>query len=105
LERQHTTVETSRDCVTPVATEICNAPVAHRTTTGAEKTHSVTLAWALMAGASYQLSERTLLDLNYRYLSVGGVTSTTDASGGASKISVGDTTEHQLRAGLRFNIQ
>ena len=65
------------------------------------------MAFAAMAtvGATYKLSDITELDLNYRYLYVGGVDATVVVNGHSSTVETDGTSDHQLRAGLRFNIQ
>jgi opacity protein-like surface antigen len=72
------------------------------------------LAANVTAGFSYALSQSTLLDLNYRLMylqgyevstSVPGVWLSTPATGTVdSRLKVGDTWDHQLRAGLRVNL-
>ncbi len=72
-----------------------------------ETANTVTFAAAAMAGFSYAITPVTMLDVNYRYLYMGG----SDASlrvgdnNTRSTFSTGDIHEHQIRAGLRFNIQ
>ena len=58
-------------------------------------------AWAVTAGASIDMTDVLLLDLNYRYLAVGDV-STADQYGG--KIEVNDIASHEFRVGLRYMI-
>ena len=67
-----------------------------------ESEHS--LAAMATVGASYKLSDITELDLNYRYMYIGGVNTELDISDNVSKIEIDDTHDHQLRAGLRFNV-
>lgn len=101
FERTHSTTENVCDNSTaPFPT--CSA---YRSTTGTDKSHSASFAWAAMVGASYNLTSATLIDFNYRYLNTGSTGVTLAAAGGASKVTIGETGEHQLRAGLRFNIE
>ena len=73
-----------------------------------DKTHDVVFAASAMAGLSYRISDYALVDMNYRYLYAGS----TDVElgirgrgiGGTSKVSIGEVHEHQLRAGLRFDV-
>jgi opacity protein-like surface antigen len=60
------------------------------------------LAFAAMAtaGVSYSLTQNTAIDMNYRYLFING----TDVTAGNSKLHLGDIGEHQLRTGLRWDI-
>lgn len=68
-------------------------------------THNVGLAAAATAGIVYDLTSSTKLDVNYRYLyladSKAGLTFT---GGQKSSIEIGDQHQHQIRAGVRFDI-
>lgn len=106
LNRSHSTSESTCDLST---TPACQTQAARGTYTRSEKSHSYALAAAAMAGVSYAFSDSTVLDLNYRYLHIGGTsatTSITDLNGNVSnsRVTIGDAADHQLRAGLRFNI-
>lgn len=69
------------------------------------KSTTVTFAAAAMAGFTYDLGHSTLLDINYRYLHVGGSDIAVNFSDGRrSNMSFDAQNEHQIRAGLRFNI-
>lgn len=68
-------------------------------------TNTVTFAAAAMAGFSYAISPATMFDMNYRYLYMGGSDASIWVNGTRSTFATGDIHEHQLRAGLRFNIQ
>ncbi len=72
--------------------------------------HSATtteLSFAAMAtvGGTYKLSDITDLDLNYRYMYIDGVSSSLNVNGHTSKLEIDGTSDHQIRAGVRFNIQ
>lgn len=104
LSRNHTSNETTCD---PTAGCVTEALRSARTGRGSANTYS--LAAALTAGMSYSLSDITALDFNYRMLYIGGssVRMTVRDGGGTSFVSnasIDSTLEHQLRAGLRFNI-
>ncbi|MEJ8574095.1 outer membrane protein [Microbaculum marinum] len=58
-------------------------------------------AWSATAGASYDLTSNLLLDVNYRYLAMGDV-STVDQIGG--RIAIDDVNSHEFRVGLRYLI-
>lgn len=63
------------------------------------------LAASLMAGASYNLSERTHLDIGYRMLWQGGKVAVTGQSlNGVSVLNVGSRLDHEVRTGLRFDL-
>jgi opacity protein-like surface antigen len=68
------------------------------------RNHALSLAAALMLGSTFQITDITDLDLNYRYLWVDGITSDLVINGHSSQLSVDDVHDHQLRAGLRFNV-
>lgn len=70
-----------------------------------DSTYDVTFAAALMAGLTYSISPVTMLDLNYRYLYIGSSDIDLNINGVKSHFSTGDTHEHQVRLGLRWNIQ
>lgn len=70
-----------------------------------DSTYDVTLAAALMAGLTYSISPVTMLDLNYRYLYIGSSNISLNIGNANSNFSTGDTHEHQIRVGLRWNIQ
>jgi opacity protein-like surface antigen len=76
-----------------------------RQTRASGSTHNVTFAAALMAGVSYSITPVTMLDLNYRYLYISGSDIDLNINGVKSNFSTGDIHEHQVRVGLRWNIQ
>jgi opacity protein-like surface antigen len=70
-----------------------------------ETNYNVSFAAAAMAGFSYSLTPVTMLDFSYRFLYIGGSDVDVIVNTTPSRLSVGDTHEHQIRAGLRWNIQ
>lgn len=62
------------------------------------------LAWALMAGVEYPISDRLSVDLGYRYLNLGDAqtASVTDAQGVSSRMEYKDVMAHEVRVGLRY---
>ncbi len=68
------------------------------------RANKFTLAYAAMAGVSYDLSEMTAVDLGYRYLFISGSDVAIDINGDTSRVEIGDQHVHQFRAGLRFNV-
>jgi len=90
----------------------CNSPVTRANYNGTVKSVTTTLAASLMAGVSYNIAANTKLDLNYRYLYVGGYdvnmninrTQGVDTTSTSSTLKIGDQHEHQIRAGLRWDI-
>jgi len=46
----------------------------------------------------------TALDIGYRFLHLGGTSTTMNIGGDDSVIKIGDQNIHQLRAGLRINV-
>lgn len=75
-----------------------------RDTFASDKVHDLTLAFALTAGVSYDIGRSTYLDLNYRYVWIGGTDIELPVDGVTHTVSLGDLSQHQLRAGLRFMI-
>jgi opacity protein-like surface antigen len=78
---------------------------------GTSTRSGVGLAAALMAGATYSVSPRTHIDMNYRMIWMGGkvVTSAplapTDVySKALTTVEVGNRFDHEIRTGLRFDL-
>ena len=59
-------------------------------------------AWALMAGASYNIAPNLLLDVGYRYLNVGDAVSGLDSL--SNQLTVKDLIAHEARIGLRWSM-
>ena len=66
--------------------------------------NDVSLAWALMAGVGYQISDRAIIDVGYRYLDTGSITSQRSDTGGFVNPAVkfDDLTAHEVKVGLRY---
>lgn len=62
------------------------------------------LAWAAMAGVSYNVSQNLLIDIGYRYLDLGTYEVPHFAAGRFSTGDTFDLTSHQIRAGVRYMI-
>ena len=60
------------------------------------------LAWALMAGTSYEISPNMMIDAGYQFRSLGKAKSG-QISGTESRIEYDDLYAHELRVGLRYN--
>jgi opacity protein-like surface antigen len=99
LERSFSNVEQRCSIVAPL---VCTAPNETRVR---DSSYDVTFAAAVMAGLSYSITPVTMLDLNYRYLYIGSSDINLNINGVKSNFSTGDTHEHQVRLGLRWNIQ
>lgn len=67
--------------------------------------NDLSLAWSLMAGVGYQFSERMLLDLGYRYIDMGRISSQRSDSAGFVNPAVNfdDLTAHEIKVGLRYH--
>ena len=74
------------------------------TTTATNKGDTVSLAAAAMAGFSYDLSDITSIDVGYRFLYLAGTSNDMTVCCNESRVTIGDQSVHQLRAGLRFNV-
>jgi opacity protein-like surface antigen len=64
----------------------------------------VQFAAAAMAGLTYDISSFWALDVNYRFLYIGGPDADLTINNVATGVSMGSLNEHQIRAGLRFMI-
>jgi len=62
------------------------------------------LAWSLMAGVGWQVTDRVTLDLGYRYLDMGKAESGHIDTAGFwnPKVRLDDLTAHEIKFGLRF---
>jgi opacity protein-like surface antigen len=62
-------------------------------------------AWALMAGLAYDFTPQMTVDLGYRYLNLGEVSSDTVPLGaGDGDFTYDDLQAHEIRVGLRYTI-
>jgi opacity protein-like surface antigen len=57
-------------------------------------------AWAGMAGAAYPITQNMMVDVGYRYLNVGNLSSGSDAF---AATTFKDVAAHELRVGLRWS--
>jgi len=96
IERQNRTTES----VCTLGTGACT----QRAYGNSSKDQSVTLAVATMVGLTYDISKSTKVDLNYRYLYTGAVEGNLEVNGRNSSVRFGDQSEHQIRAGLRWDL-
>lgn len=71
---------------------------------GQSKSHQVAPAAAAMAGIAWDLSPGTVVDISYRFTWLGSVDMSTPLNGASSRITIGDTFDHEIRAGLRWNV-
>lgn len=103
-ERNHQTTEFICDVnVDP----LCLSRVARPGLSRIDNSHSVGLAAAAMAGIVYEISESTKLDFNYRYLYLADSKASLafgSTNGIRSELEIGDQHQHQIRAGIRFDI-
>jgi opacity protein-like surface antigen len=67
--------------------------------------NDVSLAWSLMAGVGYQISDRAILDVGYRYIDMGKISSQRSDSAGFVNPAVhfDDLTAHEVKVGLRYH--
>ena len=69
--------------------------------------NDLTLAWSLMTGFAYQVSDRAILDFGYRYIDLGrAATARHDvfAQGSHSRLAADDMTAHEIKIGLRYHL-
>jgi opacity protein-like surface antigen len=64
--------------------------------------HQFSLAWALMAGFTYDLTTHAKVDIGYRFINFGKVTGVSSASGGV--VTSPTSTAQEVRVGLRYVI-
>ena len=70
---------------------------------GTVRAHGQTnFAWAGMAGVAYALSQNVLVDVGYRYLSLGDATTSNDVFG---NMRLRKITAQEVRVGLRWNFE
>ena len=64
----------------------------------------LSFAWSLMAGVGYQISDRAIIDIGYRYLDMGSAeTGRVDSAGFVNpKVKIDDLSEHEIKIGLRY---
>jgi opacity protein-like surface antigen len=69
-----------------------------------EGDESLSFAWSLMAGIGYQISDRAVIDIGYRYLDMGSAeTGRVDSAGFVNPaVKIDDITEHEIKIGLRY---
>jgi opacity protein-like surface antigen len=101
IDRDHLTTEVLEDGGgTPIGTG--------NTYSGTGKAHQLAPAAAVMAGLAYSVSPGTVIDLSYRFTWIGSVDMSTRISNGTdtyqSRLTIGDSFDHQIRAGLRWNV-
>ncbi|MGL4395187.1 MAG: outer membrane protein, partial [Hyphomicrobium sp.] len=101
IGRTHTSTVSTCDMETFPA---CDTQHQVSSTTVTGSADKVTLAAAAMAGFSYDITDITTVDMGYRYLYIAGSDISMDVGGDLSTVSFGDQHVHQLRAGLRFNV-
>jgi opacity protein-like surface antigen len=67
--------------------------------------NDISLAWSLMAGIGYQISDRAIIDVGYRYLDMGKITSQRHDNAGFvnPRVTVDDLAAHEFKVGLRYH--
>jgi len=70
-----------------------------------EGNNDISFAWSLMAGAAYQVSDRAVLDVGYRYMDLGKAESgRADNAGFVNPaVKLDDITAHEIKIGLRYH--
>lgn len=68
--------------------------------------NDLAFAWSLMAGVGYQISDRAILDVGYRYIDMGSITSqrSDTAFNVNPAVKFDDLTAHEIKVGLRYHI-
>lgn len=101
LDRTHTTTVQSCDNEAMLG---CTGGTTDYTRTAQTEADTISLAAAAMVGFSYQISDITSIDVGYRYLYLGGTNFAMSIDGVESRVEIGDQQIHQVRAGLRFDV-
>ncbi len=67
--------------------------------------NDLAFAWALMAGVGYQISDKAILDVGYRYIDLGKIASQRSDSAGFVNpaVNIDDLTAHEIKVGLRYH--
>jgi opacity protein-like surface antigen len=70
-----------------------------------EGDRDVSFAWSLMAGVGYQISDRAILDVGYRYIDMGSAQSgRVDSAGFVNpRVVMDDIAAHEVKLGLRYH--
>ncbi len=103
LDRQHTTIESECNATTDPTCALQTVLPARSFSAAGDVTR-LTFAGALTTGFSYAITPVTSVDVNYRFLYIPGSNIDIIVNGNQSRLSFADITEHQLRAGLRWDI-
>lgn len=89
---------------TPFCTNSTDLPNEYETSAQYSKNRWDIVA-SLSAGLAYQVTDSIIWDTGYRYLwQNGGLSLTTDTVSGTSTVEVKDIGQHQLRTGIRLNL-
>jgi opacity protein-like surface antigen len=107
----HKTIETCRslaDGCQPGYEDPASSADANGKTWRQNDSSNWRIAWALMAGVSYNLDENLALDVGYRYTGIedGNLISNFLSAGGrpSGKLDYEDFANHEVRAGLRYTL-
>ena len=67
--------------------------------------NDLAFAWSVMAGVGYQISDRAIVDVGYRYIDLGSITSQRSDTGGFVNpaVHINDLTAHEVKVGLRYH--
>jgi opacity protein-like surface antigen len=68
--------------------------------------NDLAFAWSLMAGVGYQISDRAVVDVGYRYIDMGSITSqrSDTAFNVNPAVKFDDLTAHEIKVGLRYHL-
>lgn len=70
-----------------------------------EGNRDLSFAWSVMAGAGYQISERAILDIGYRYIDLGKATSgrVDSANFVNPEVKIDNLAAHEFKVGIRYH--
>lgn len=90
-----------------VAHDLSGATAQHEVVasdSSSQSEDSAAFAAAVAVGLTYEINEYFDLDVGYRYLHIDGQEYTIEVNGYHSRVTIDDTNDHQIRAGLRWNV-
>lgn len=66
--------------------------------------HKWNLAWALMAGVGYEVSDNITIDANYRYVDLGDARTKPTGILSNKRVKIDDIAAHEIRLGVRYTL-
>lgn len=92
------------DCDPATPGDNGGGPITMSSVTSTAGGTDYSLAFAAMAGLTYQIWDNTKLDLGYRFLHLQGTSFTGRTAAAGDKLIIPDQSVHEMRVGLRYDI-